>query len=88
MTLSAPLDPEVAQALPCYNRPAQWQDTVDARELRHAALMCQLHCSQLVWCEQQRLLSVELDGTALGVWAGKVWSERDYRPRRNRNHAP
>ena len=73
------LEPEEAFQLPCFENPGPWQDTPDTRVKQRAAARCLDSCEQVSWCEGQRLATVAEFGSAVGVWAGKVWTHQDYR---------
>lgn len=77
--MSARLPAAEALALPCYNKPHLFVDDESPRIRSVAASICQVSCAQLVWCEQQRLETVKDHRSAVGVWAGKVWTHADYR---------
>lgn len=77
--MTARLSPTEALALPCYNRPGPWIDNENNATREWAASQCFKHCTQLAWCEQQRQQTVADHGSAVGVWAGRVYTHRDYR---------
>jgi hypothetical protein len=77
--LSARLSAVEALALPCYNRPGPFADSERPAIREWAASQCFKHCAQLEWCEQQRLETVRDHGSAVGVWAGHVWTHSGYR---------
>lgn len=77
--MTARLLPAEAIALPCYGQPLKWADSDSNKDREWAASQCFKRCAQLDWCEQQRQQTVELHGSAVGVWAGHVWTHSDYR---------
>lgn len=77
--MTARLPAAVALGLPCYNRPGPFADSEKADTREWAASQCFKHCTQLEWCEQQRQGAVRDHGSAVGVWAGNVWTHADYR---------
>lgn len=77
--MTAQLKPTEAMALPCYNQPGPWADSEQSSAREWAASQCFKRCAQLEWCERQRLEAVNLFGSAVGVWAGHVWTHSDYR---------
>lgn len=68
-----------AMALPCYGKPGPWIDSDDPATREWAASQCFKRCTQLEWCERQRQATVADHGSAVGVWAGQVWTHSDYR---------
>lgn len=77
--MTARLPAPVALSLPCYNQPGPWADSENPAQRRWAAAQCRARCTQLEWCEQQRKETVRDHGSAVGVWAGRVWTHSDYR---------
>jgi hypothetical protein len=77
--LTARLSPQEALALPCYDNPGPWIDNENPNVREWAASQCFKHCTQMEWCEQQRLTAVRDHGSAVGVWAGFVYKHTDYR---------
>lgn len=73
------LSPQEAVKLPCYDKPGMWVDSEDRHNREWAANQCRLHCTQLAWCEQQRQETVRDHRSAVGVWAGRVWTHTNYR---------
>ncbi len=78
-TPSQRLPAQVALALPCYNKPGPYVDIEKNNVREWAASQCFKRCTQLEWCEQQRQETVRDHGSAVGVWAGHVWTHSDYR---------
>lgn len=76
--MTARLTADEVQELPCYNRPHLFIDDESKRTRQKAAAECLAHCPQMEWCERQRLETVRDHGSAVGVWAGKVWTHMDY----------
>ncbi len=77
--LSYRLSAQEALALPCYNNPGPYVDIEKNNVREWAASQCFKRCTQLEWCEQQRQETVRDHGSAVGVWAGHVWTHSDYR---------
>jgi len=77
--VTASLPAQDALALPCYGKPGPWVDSDRPADREWAASQCFKRCAQLGWCERQRLDTVADHGSAVGVWAGQVWTHSDYR---------
>lgn len=77
--MTARLSPTEALALPCYDNPGPFVDVENQSVRENAAAQCWRLCTQLVWCEQQRQATVRDHGSAVGVWAGNVWTHAHYR---------
>lgn len=77
--MTARLPVAVALSLPCYDNPGPWIDSDKPATREWAASQCFRHCSQLEWCEQQRQEAIRDHGSAVGVWAGHVYTHADYR---------
>jgi len=70
-------DPLDAATLPCAGK-AQLFESEKVQDRSKAIALCG-GCPANWWCERERQATVAEFGIAVGVWAGRAWTERDYR---------
>lgn len=78
MTVDIQLTDADKRALPCFQNPGPWQDSNLKEDQEKAQRLCVSACNQRAWCERERQTAVQDFGIAVGVWAGNVWTHRDY----------